>query len=350
MAITWGAAQRKLQVGIDVIMSPGSVGAGTTSVTVTVNYYVRAQEAYADDQTLHYNGSLSGSWGYRLNASNGTTTDLHVGSRSFTVGTSYGGGPTYTFGAYLSGVYNGAAPSHSRSFTIPKRPASAPNAPSPVVSSVTATSAYLSANGNGNNGAAYSNIEYQTATNASFSGARTHSPGSWNGMTVTGLVRATTHWLRARAGNSAGWSGWSSAITFATKATVPDTMAAPTISDILPTEARATFAAPNNGGSAITRYETQVSTNTSYSGATTYTGSSPVALTGLDPGQKHFARVRAVNAIGAGAWSSSREFTTLSGSAVKVDGIWRSAKTYVKVDGTWRLAKVHKKQAGAWVL
>ncbi len=350
MAITWGAAQRKLQVGIDVIMSPGSVGADTTAVTVTVNYYVRAQEAYADDQTLHYHGSLTGSWGYRLNSSNGTTTDRLIGSRQFSVGTSYGGGPTYTFGAYLSGVWNGAAPSHSRSFTIPKRPPSPPAAPgAPPFSNISPTSVRATVSEPANNGSAIAAYAYNYSTNANMSGA---AQVENNGRVhdIPRLARATTYYVRVAARNAAGWGPYSAIRSVTTAATVPDTMAAPTITDILPTDARATFAAPNNGGSAITRYEVQTSPNTSYAGAKTHTGPSPLALTGLDPGQKHFARVRAVNAIGAGAWSASSEFTTLSGSAVKVDGIWRSAKTHVKVDGTWRLAKVHKKVEGVWRL
>ncbi|WP_353707301.1 fibronectin type III domain-containing protein [Cellulosimicrobium sp. ES-005] len=351
MAITWGAVQRNLAVGIDIIMSPGSVGAGTTAVTITVNYYVRAFEAYHDDQTMNLTGGFYGPVNYRLDSNNGTTTDRHIASRTFTANTSYSGGPTYTFGAYLTGVYNGVQPSHSRSITVPARPPSPPNTSgNPTFSNVTSSNIRVTSAVPGNNGAAIVEWQFQRATNAAFTaGVATYSH---NGhiLDISGLAPATTYYFRVRSRNAAGWAGWSATGSRATLAAAPGAMAAPTITDVLPTEARATFAAPSNGGSAITRYEVQTSANTSYSPALTHTGSSPLPLTGLDPGQKHFARVRAVNAVGAGPWSGSSEFTTLSGSAVKVDGIWRSAKTYVKVDGTWRLAKVHKKVEGVWRL
>ena len=128
--------------------------------------------------------------------------------------------------------------------------------------------------------------------------------------------------------------------------------ATPSVSAILTDSASVAWSAPNNGGSAITGYDVQVATDSGFTanvvqvlGATT----SPRTLSPLLPGTGYFARVRANNAVGAGAWSPAASFTTLSGLKVKVDGAWLTTRVWVKIDGSWRLAKVWKRVDGAWL-
>lgn len=354
MAITWGSPVSKLQVGIDVSMSPGTVTASTTQVTVTVAYYVRSTEAYQDNQWLTLiNGWNGERYDYYMSSSNGVTTDKHIVTKQVTVSTSYGGGPHFTFAAQVGGAYNGANPSHSRAFSVPARPATAPAAPTPVVSSITATTAYLSASGNGNGGSAYTNIEYQTATNSGFTAnLRTHSPGSWNGMTVSGFTRGTTHWLRARARNAVGWSGWSGAITFTTLALPPGPPAAPTITAITPTSAVINWANPSdNGGAALTTFHIQLWDDpaTAPANSNFWTKSTtPISATDLQPAKTYVARVRAVNGRGNGTWSPWTSFTTQSGAKIHTGSGWVDVPARVHNGSAFAVVVVRKNVAGTW--
>ncbi len=121
----------------------------------------------------------------------------------------------------------------------------------------------------------------------------------------TGLSGGTTKHYRIRATNSKGSSGWSPLASDTTDRSVPGR---PTLLvRPLPKAIYLTWATPATptGGSAITRYEVEkwdsasrrwVSERTTTS--TTHTDS------GLTTGKKYFYRVRAVNAMGDGPWST----------------------------------------------
>lgn len=229
--------------------------------------------------------------------------------------------------------------------TVPDPP------PTPNVGSITSDSALFTVSGVNNGGAALDDTQWQWANNSAFSNAATATKGFWSGHTASGLSRDTAYWLRVRAHNTMGWSGWSEAQMFSTAPTVPDKPVTPVVSDVNPDTATVSFTEPGSGGAPITGFEVQVAASASFAGATTVLStSSPVSLTGLEPGREHFARVRATNDVGTGTWSDPVAFETLSGALVKVNGSWRTAKAYIKVNGTWRTAKVWKKAGGTWRL
>ena len=121
----------------------------------------------------------------------------------------------------------------------------------------------------------------------------------------TKLSGGTTKHYRIRAENMKGTSGWSPLASDTTDRSVPDR---PTLLvRALPKAIYLTWATPATptGGSAIIRYEVEkwdsaerrwVSERTTTS--TTHTD------TGLETGKKYFYRVRAVNAMGDGPWST----------------------------------------------
>ncbi len=121
----------------------------------------------------------------------------------------------------------------------------------------------------------------------------------------TGLSGGTTKHYRIRAVNSKGTSGWSPLASATTDRSVPGR---PTLLvRPLPKAIYLTWATPATptGGSAIIRYEVEkwdnaerrwVSERTTTS--TTHTDS------GLETGTRYFYRVRAVNAMGDGPWST----------------------------------------------
>ncbi|MGW9021258.1 hypothetical protein ACWGOE_07240 [Leucobacter chromiiresistens] len=131
MAIVWGSYQNHVRLGIDVIMSPSSVGISTSSVTLTVRTYAQMDGS----SSIYYNGlslSFSGSWsgGASVNVNLGPGQSALIHSATFTRSTS-SSSQAQTFGATLSHVHGST--STSRGFTIPARPAAPPprpNAPS----------------------------------------------------------------------------------------------------------------------------------------------------------------------------------------------------------------------------
>lgn len=179
--------------------------------------------------------------------------------------------------------------------------------------------------------------------------------GNVNSFTQTGLPRATTFYFRVRAHNSVGAGAFSGGVGATTAATVPDTMVAPTVSAPTTNGFTAAFVAPNNGGSAISSYEMQVSSDNFATVAATITGitSSPRVITGLNPGVTYKARVRAINAVGGGAWSAaSNGIQTLGGVKVRndlnsawVEGIVRSWN-----GSSWQVVVVRKWNGSSWVV
>lgn len=107
MAISWGSGSGSGNlhyVGIDVALS------GTTA---TVKLYVRSQYSVSDNQRLTWSNAASGYADFYHNQSGGSAvlvkTLTITGSNS----------QSKTISASLSGVYNGASPSHSVTFTFP---------------------------------------------------------------------------------------------------------------------------------------------------------------------------------------------------------------------------------------
>ncbi len=97
----------------------------------------------------------------------------------------------------------------------------------------------------------------------------------------------------------------------------------------------ATWAAPANGGSAITRYDVQWKTasqtwDEAETAGQSDTATSPYEITGLTNGIEHTVRVRAANAAGDGPWSAEASETPMaadttapsaSASKVSTDGM-----------------------------
>lgn len=346
MAIQWGATSGYEQVGVDV--RHGAVGASTTSLTVYVDYYVRsAGYGFSDAQTLTAYGALSRAWNFTFSAPANSWTEVLVGTLSFTASLSYSGGPTYSFGAVVSGSFNGGTPRLERSFTLPARQTTVPNHPgSPTFSNITSNKIRVTSPVPNNNGLPILEWQFRQANDSAFTSGFKEYNHTSNVLDIGGLAKASTYWFGVRCRNAKGWSAFGTPYRSAkTLATVPDTMAKPVLVDVGPDTATVTYKAPDNGGSAITSYQVMVAQK-----GTTGSIKRDGNLVGLKPGVIYDVQVRAVNAIGGGAWSPPVTFETLSGAAVKVAGTWRTAKVWVKVAGTWRAAKVHKKAGGTWRL
>lgn len=130
MAITWGGTSGYLQLGIDVLSSPGSVGPRTQSVTLTVVYYIRAA-GYGHggiNDTLRLGGRITGSQGFSFSSAWNSWDQKEIARRSVTVPTALRA-QTVTFSASTGPVWNGGTPSVSRSFTVGARGYEPPRSP-----------------------------------------------------------------------------------------------------------------------------------------------------------------------------------------------------------------------------
>ena len=96
----------------------------------------------------------------------------------------------------------------------------------------------------------------------------------------------------------------------------------------------------STGGSAITNWDVEYNTAANSTGSTVLTTAHPTVgpLVGLLAGTTYYARIRAKNVNGYGAYSSWHSFTTLSSALVNVAGVWKEATVYVNVAGVWKVA------------
>ena len=90
----------------------------------------------------------------------------------------------------------------------------------------------------------------------------------------------------------------------------------PNVGSLTQTSATFSWSAPSNGGSAITHYHLHVATDAAFGNLAWQNSPSLTSqpVTGLQADTTYYARVRAVNAVGTGPWSATRQFTTLSES------------------------------------
>lgn len=127
--------------------------------------------------------------------------------------------------------------------------------------------------------------------------------------TVTGLTNGRSYVFQVAAINANGTGTWSATSNAATPTGPPDAVTWGTATAGA-SQVQLTWAAPaNNGGSALTAYSIQSSTNggATWSAPVPNTGNTNTSatITGLSNGTAYVFRVAALSALGTGAWSSS---------------------------------------------
>lgn len=151
------------------------------------------------------------------------------------------------------------------------------------------------------NGATIDSYELSVANSGT-----TAYPAGTTAATVSGLLNGSDYSVTVRAHNARGWSSWSVASAAVTPATVPDQPAAPNVTAKNGTVDLA-WTRPEPNGSPLTSIEIAWSSD---SGSTWVSEPQIVAGTatattvaGLANGTAYTFRIRAVNAVGTGAWS-----------------------------------------------
>lgn len=224
-------------------------------------------------------------------------------------------GTAYTFTVTATNGYGNALASSSSSSVTPTSVPAVPTIGTPTnvtgVAFGSTTSASVPVTANATGGKAVSGFTV------------TSSPGSLTGsgtspVTVAGLTSGTAYTFTAVATNANGNSTASSASSSLTPSTSPETMSAPTATNVGSSRAfndgsaSIAFTAPSTGGSAITGY-----TVTSSPGGFTASGAaSPLTVTGLQSSTQYTYTATATNANGTS--TSSPDFTLKSLSANSV--------------------------------
>lgn len=306
-----------MRVGIDVSFS--AVTSASTTVDVTIDFYTENSYTFSDSQTITTDsgsGTLVNT-NYTNSQGSGVATLRKTNTRS-NLPISYSGGPSYTATAEVTGAFDGSNPSKSRTYTLPARPSSIPGAPGgPYIQNVTNNSAQVYVTGAAANGSTVDAYQIEIATNTGFTTGYQLANNSNN--VFGGLAAATTYYTRSRAHNANGWGPYTTTKSFTTGATVPGTPTGVGNNTVTQSTANITWTAPaSDGGSAITGYQIQTATDTGFTQNVSTVDDpddvSPYQLTGLNPATTYYARVRALNGVGAGAWSSGTGFTTLTGT------------------------------------
>ena len=196
-------------------------------------------------------------------------------------------------------------------FSFPAAVPNAPTAPALTAGNAQLTASWTAPTNNGGSAITGYELQYRAAGTTPWTDISGITGAS---HTITGLTNGTFYEVQLRAVNVVGNGAWSTPPAAAAPVTVPSAPAAPTITpgNI---QLAASWTAPNNGGSAITGYELQYRTG---GGAWTVINSGVIGtstshtITGLTNGNSYDVQLRAINAQGPSAWSTSAAATPVA--------------------------------------
>ena len=287
----------KVKNGIDVATPiPVSMGGtGQTSTTNTLNSLLPAQTGNAN-KVLQTDGTNTTWYTVPAAYTRGGTASRPVSPTAGDLffNTDKKAFEVWTGSAWISLIANGAVPL-------------APTIGTVTVSGLTASVPFTGP-------ADFGDAAISTYTATSNPGGITGSSAS-SPISVSGLTANTSYTFTVTATNSYGTSNASSASNSITTATTPGAPTSVTVSDPgTDGYALVSWTAPaSNGGSAITDYTVQYSSNSGSSWTTFSDGTSTsttATVTGLTLNTAYIFRVAAVNIIGTGSYSTeSSSFT-----------------------------------------
>jgi hypothetical protein len=301
MAISWGAwsSNNRLRAGVDIIMSPSTITASTTKVTLTTKVYLQTRYAsseYTSSNTWYVTGTVTdgsgstdwslGAMGYKLMGSTTTTVTLTSSSQSKSA-----------TGRIKSNVaYAGTEATVTKSITVPALAIAAPAAPiSLAMTRISDTSQKVSWTRQATTSAPYdSQIVYRKDNVSTAYAAIATVTGTTTSYTDTKTRNDRVYTYAVRAKNSGGYSAYAYSPSIAT---TPATPGAPTAGKT--TTGDITVTRPAISGASLGGWEVWHAANGVWDaarlalvayGTTTYTHVAP------DPTKTHTYRLRWVSA------------------------------------------------------
>src|SRR6267143_91237 len=231
---------------------------------------------------------------------------------------------TYTYRVSTINPIGTSSPSNTASATT-QTASTIPGAPTSLVANTVSSSQInLSWNAPANNGgSAITGYKIERSTN----GGSSWSPPVNTGYTATtypdtGLTASTTYMYRVSAINSVGTSSPSNtaSATTQTASTIPGAPTSLVANTVSSSQINLSWNAPaNNGGSAITGYKIERSTNGGSSWSPPVnTGSTATTYpdTGLTASTTYMYRVSAINSVGTSSPSNTASATTQTASTI----------------------------------
>ena len=259
------------------------------------------------------NVDVAGTFAYTSSNEASTTVSAVSGGASVALVGAGSSTITATFTPTNTALYASA----SKTFTITVT-ASAPAAPTELSATSGNSEVALSWTPGANGGSSITDYLIQYSTNNSTWSTFSDGVSTNTSTTVTGLNNGTLYYFRVSAINSIG-TGTASASVNTTPATSPD---APTalIATLGNAEVALSWTPGANGGSSITDYLIQYSTNnstwTTFEDGTSTTAAATV--TGLDNGTLYYFRVAAINSVDTGNTSESANATPATSPAAPI--------------------------------
>lgn len=218
-----------------------------------------------------------------------------------------------------------------------------PRPPSPpsslAASAITDTSARLNFTKNQVGYATIDNTEVQYSTSSTFaSNVSSVQAGTATFVNIAALQPGVKYYWRARSSSAGGISGWSGTASFTTSARVPSKPGTPMTSAVSASGMTVSWSSAAGNGSAVTTYQLQIASDSSFT-TDLRTIDAGLDLTevisGLSPATTYYLRVRALNSVGWGPWSSTKTQATVATTPSEPRNVTASNPTSVSVDVSW---------------
>jgi hypothetical protein len=319
VAIEYGATENHLRVGIDVDVEVNTA----TYQRVKFLFYADPEPdgwGWNDDMAMKISGHAGTSTvNFHKNANNNQLVATRTVTRDKGSGSS-----NIVVSCTISGAFNGATPSASRTHVVPAKAIGVPEPPAlgtlEVLDTWDSGATLQCGTSRDSNGAAVDDYHFQVASGSSFSGNVVYSDidGSRRRV-VGGLGPGRTYWFRVRCHNSQGWGNFGVSKAFNTDIRVPDRILGRNNTGTFATLSTLNWGVPFNGGDDLIQYQVRYRpVGGSFTVREVWAqDQSFYQATGLNPGTNYEWQVRASNSAGWGPWQD--DFATFTTSSLWPD-------------------------------
>src|SRR6058998_2540166 len=271
-----------------------------------------------------------------------TTLVANTGSTATTYSdTGLAHGTTYT---YRVSAINSIGTSSSSSITSATTLAVVPSSPTGLAAASVSSSqnglTWTAPADNGGSAITGYKIERSTDGGTTWSALVANTGSTATTYSDTGLTHTTTYTYRISALNSVGPSSTSNSASATTLAVAPTSPSAPTAAPVSSSQINLSWTAPaDNGGSAITGYKIERSTDGGSTWTTLVANTASPATAYSDTGLTHTTtytyRVSAINSVGTGSPSSSASATTLAVAPSSPTGLAAATVSSSQINLSW---------------